>query len=284
MKLGKINRLKVNRITEYGTYLVDDEQNEVLLPEDYQGDDVELDEILDVFIYLNSNDEYTATTLIPFIQVNRFAYLQVKDVNRVGAFMDIGISKDLLVPYAEQTEEMREGNWYLVFMFVDEETDRLVGSCKENEFLFFDEIDVDVNDEVDLLPFRKTDLGIHVIVNNLYKGLIFHSDVHKEIDLGEKMKGYVKNVRDDGKIDVLLEPLGYRKSIDPTSAIILKRLEEANGQLFFTDKSSPEDIKNKFGLSKKAFKRGIGNLYKQKKIAILKESIRIIEANQSQKG
>ena len=278
MKLGKINRLKVTRITEYGTYLADDEQNEVLLPDDYEGDEVELDELIDVFIYLNSNDEYAATTQTPLIEVNKFAYLQVADINRVGAFMNIGISKHLLVPYAEQTEEMRETNWYLVFMFIDEETDRLVGSCKENEFLFFEEIDVEIGDTVELLPFRKTDIGVQVIVNNLYKGLIFHSDVHKEIDLGEKIKGYVKNVRDDGKIDVVLEPLGYRKSIDPTSDIILKKLTEANGQLYYNDKSSPEAIKSEFGLSKKAFKRGIGNLYKLKKIAILKESIRLIES------
>ncbi len=277
MKLGKINRLKVNRITQFGTYLVDEENNEVMLPDDYQDDDVELDELIDVFIYLNSEDQYAASSEIPLIETNKFAYLQVKDVNRVGAFMDIGISKDLLVPYAEQTEEMRVGNYYLVFMFIDEETDRLVGSCKENEFTFVDEIDVEVGDEVDLLLYRKTDLGIHAIINNLYKGLIFHSDVHKDVELGEKIIGFVKNIREDGKIDLLLEPLGYRKSIDPTSEIILSKLVEANGQLFFTDKSSPESIKDMFGLSKKAFKRGIGNLYKQKKIAILKESIRLIE-------
>jgi len=276
MKLGKINRLKVNRITQFGTYLVDDENNEVMLPDDYKDDDVELDEIIDVFIYLNSEDQYAASIQMPLIETNKFAYLQVKDVNRVGAFMDIGISKDLLVPYAEQTEEMRVGNYYLVFMFIDEETDRLVGSCKENEFTFIEDIDVEIGDEVDLLLYRKTDLGIHAIVNNLYKGLVFHSDVHKDVELGEKLKGFVKNIREDGKIDILLEPLGYRKSIDPTSEIILTKLVEAKGQLFFTDKSSPESIKDMFGLSKKAFKRGIGNLYKQKQIVILKESIRLI--------
>ncbi len=276
MKLGKINRLKVGRISPFGTYLVDSENNEVLLPDDYD-EDVELGELIDVFIYLNSDDQYTASIKTPLIEVNKFAYLQVKDVNRVGAFMDIGISKDLLVPYAEQTEEMYVGNWYLVFMFVDEETDRLVGSCKENEFVFFDEIDVNTGDEVDLLLYRKTDLGIYAIVNNLYKGLIFSSDIHKEINLGDKIKGFVKQVREDGKIDILLEPLGYRQSIDPTCALILNKLKEANGQLFLTDKSSPEEIRKVFGLSKKAFKRGIGSLYKQKQLVILKESIRLLE-------
>ncbi len=275
MKLGKINRLKVIRITQFGTYLEDEEHNEVLLPDDYTSE-VELDELIDLFIYLNSEDQYTATALTPLIETNKFAYLEVKDVNKIGAFMDIGISKDLLVPYAEQTEEMRVGNSYLVFMFVDEETDRLVGSCKENEFVFFDEIDIKIGDEVDLLPYRKTDLGIHAIVNNLHKGLIFNSDIYKELFLGDPMKGFVKLIREDGKIDISLEPLGYRQSIDPTSDLILNKLHESNGQLFFTDKSSPEEIKDMFGLSKKAFKRGIGNLYKLKKIAILKESIRLL--------
>lgn len=275
MKLGKINRLKVIRITQFGTYLEDEEHNEVLLPDDYTSE-VELDELIDLFIYLNSEDQYTATALTPLIETNKFAYLEVKDVNKIGAFMDIGISKDLLVPYAEQTEEMRVGNSYLVFMFVDEETDRLVGSCKENEFVFFDEIDIEIGDEVDLLPYRKTDLGIHAIVNNLHKGLIFNSDIYKELFLGDPMKGFVKLIREDGKIDISLEPLGYRQSIDPTSDLILNKLHESNGQLFFTDKSSPEEIKDMFGLSKKAFKRGIGNLYKLKKIAILKESIRLL--------
>jgi len=277
MKLGKINRLKVSRISQFGTYLVDDENNEVLLPDDYQEGEVELDELIDLFIYLNSEDQYTATAEIPLIETNKFAYLQVKDVNRVGAFMDIGISKDLLVPYAEQTEEMFVGNYYLVFMFVDEETDRLVGSCKEKDFVFFDEIEINIGDEVELLPYRKTDIGIQTIVNNLFKGLIFTSDIHKEITLGEKIQGYLKNIREDGKLDILLEPLGYRQSIDPISEVILIKLTEANGQLFFTDKSSPEEIKQQFGLSKKAFKRGIGNLYKQKRIAILKESIRLLD-------
>ena len=275
MKLGKINRLKVIRITQFGTYLEDEEHNEVLLPDDYTSE-VELDELIDLFIYLNSEDQYTATALTPLIETNKFAYLEVKDVNKIGAFMDIGISKDLLVPYAEQTEEMRVGNSYLVFMFVDEETDRLVGSCKENEFVFFDEIDIKIGDEVDLLPYRKTYLGIHAIVNNLHKGLIFNSDIYKELFLGDPMKGFVKLIREDGKIDISLEPLGYRQSIDPTSDLILNKLHESNGQLFFTDKSSPEEIKDMFGLSKKAFKRGIGNLYKLKKIAILKESIRLL--------
>jgi len=277
MKLGKINRLKVGRLSQFGNYLIDDKNNEVLLPDDHDGDAIELGEVIDVFIYLNSDDQYVATTKIPYIQLNQFAYLQVKEVNKVGAFMDIGLPKDLLVPYAEQTEEMFVGNGYLVFMFLDEETNRLVGSCKENEFVFNDEIDIAQGDEVEALLYRKSDIGMNVIVNNLYKGLIFKSDIHKNIKAGGKVKAYVKNVREDGKIDLLLEPLGYKKSIETTTEIILTKVKESNGQLFLTDKSTPEEIKQQLGISKKAFKRGIGSLYKEKQIVILKESIRLID-------
>ncbi len=277
MDLGKINRLKVNRISQFGTYLVDQENNEVLLPDEYDGDPMELDELMDVFIYLNSNDEYVATIQKSLIETNKFAYLQVKDVNRVGAFMDIGLPKDLMVPFAEQTEQMFEGSWYLVFMLVDEETNRLIGSCKENEFVYTDEIDVEIGDKVEMLLYRKTDLGMHVIVNNLYKGLIFNSNIHKQIFAGENCTGYVRNIREDGKIDLSIEPLGYKQSIDATSQLILDKIKENDGQLLLTDKSSPDEIKRKLGISKKAFKRGIGNLYKQKIIVILKDSIRLLE-------
>jgi predicted RNA-binding protein (virulence factor B family) len=162
-------------------------------------------------------------------------------------------------------------------MFLDEDTNRLVGSCKENEFVFNDEIDIEQGDKVEALLYRKSDIGMNVIVNNLYKGLIFKSDIHKNIKAGDKVKAYVKNVREDGKIDLLLEPLGYKKSIETTTDIILNKVKENNGQLFLTDKSSPEEIKQQLGISKKAFKRGIGSLYKEKQIVILKESIRLID-------
>jgi predicted RNA-binding protein (virulence factor B family) len=275
MQLGKINKLKIGRITKFGSYLVDDKNEEILVPDDYEGE-ITLDQELEVFIYLNSNEEFVATTTIPLIQVNKFAYLEVKDANKVGAFMDIGISKDLLVPFAEQTEQMFVGNYYLVFMFLDEETDRLVGSCKENEFVFYDEIDIERGDQVDVLLYRKSDSGMNAIVNNLYKGLIFTSDIHKKIDEGDKIKAFVKNVREDGKIDLVLEPLGYKKSIDDSTNVILEKLKENDGVLYVTDKSSPEEIKFFFGLSKKAFKRSLGSLYKKKLILILEDCVKLI--------
>lgn len=274
MQLGKINKLKVDRITKFGTYLVNDNNDEVLLPDDYESE-VTLDDEIEVFIYLNNNEEYVATTKMPKVFLNQFAFLEVKDVNNIGAFIDIGIEKELLVPYAEQTEEMHIGNQYLIFMYLDEETNRLVGSCKENDFVFFDEIDIEKGDEVDLLLYRNTEHGMNAIVNNLYKGLIFESDIHKKINPGDQLKGYVKNVREDGKIDLVLAPIGYKSEIDTTSKLILEKLKSEDGVLYLTDKSSPEEIKSQFGLSKKAFKRSLGFLYKKKFILILEDCIKL---------
>jgi len=276
MQLGKTNQLKVSKITELGYLLEDEDSKDILLPTNDVSNKLEVADTIEVFVYKDSTGHLIATAIKPTIQLEQFAYLQVKDVNKNGAFMDWGISKDLLVPYAEQTVKMSEGEWHLVFMLLDEETNRLIGSCKENEFVFFDEIDVKEGDEVDLLLYNRTDLGFNAIVNNLYKGLIFNSNIHKDIKSGDQIKGFVKLVRDDGKIDLLLEPLGYKKSIDTTTEIILNKLKENDGCIFLTDKSTPEEIKEQLGLSKKAFKRGLGNLYKQKSITIQEDSIKLV--------
>jgi predicted RNA-binding protein (virulence factor B family) len=167
-------------------------------------------------------------------------------------------------------------NWYLIFLLKEEGTGKLIGSNKVNDFVFFDEIDLKAGDEVDLLLYRTTDLGMNTIVNNLYKGLIFNSNIHKNITPGDKLKGYVKEVREDGNIDVLLEPPGYKGSIDKNSRVILEALSVNDGFLELNDKSDPEDIKFVLGLSKKAFKRSLGNLYKQKLVEIYKDGIKLL--------
>lgn len=276
MQLGKINRLTVSKQTEEGYLLEDKETKGILLPLDDSATEIVLGMSLEVFVYKDNGNQVMATTKKPTIEFEKFAYLQVKDVNTVGAFMDWGISKDLLVPYAEQTEDLHKGDWQLIFMLLDKETDRLIGSCKVDEFVFYDEIDVKIGDAVDLLIYGKSDLGYNAIVNNLYKGLIFNSDIHKEIKSGDTIKGYVKQVREDGKLDIVLEPLGYKKSINTSTSIILNYLQTHNGCLYLTDKSSPETIKQQLGLSKKAFKRGLGSLYKQHTIEILEDRIRLL--------
>jgi len=187
------------------------------------------------------------------------------------------LDDDLMVPFAEQTGRLEEENWYLFFLLLDDKTGRLILSRRINDFVFFEEVDVKLGDEVNLLIYNQTDLGINCIVNNMYKGLIFRSDIHKNINPGDKIKGFVKQVREDGKIDVVLEPLGYKKSIDKNTQIILDALNENDGFLELTDKSSPEDIKFILGLSKKAFKRSLGNLYKQKVVELYKDGVKLME-------
>ena len=276
MEIGKINKLTIARASDMGLYLADDNSNEVLLPNAYVTDDLKITDNIKVFVYKDSEDRIVATTLKPYVQLEEFAFLKVKEVNRFGAFIDWGLPKDLMVPFAEQAEKMKEGNWYVIFLLKDGLTDRLVGSGKVNKYLFYDEIDVNEGDEVDLLLYSMTELGMNAIVNNLYKGLIFKSNIHKNIQPGDRIKGYVKQIREDGKIDILLEPIGYENSIDQNSGIILSALKENDGFLGLTDKSIPEDIKDTLGLSKKAFKKGLGNLYKQKLVELSEDGIKLL--------
>lgn len=281
MELGKINSLKVNRVEDKGYALFDGIDQEVFLDKEQVKEELSEGVEIDVFIYNNADKEYIATTQKPAIQIEEFAFLKVKAVNKYGAFVEWGLDDDLMVPFAEQTGRLEEENWYVFFLLLDEKTGRLILSRRINDFVFFEEVDVKQGDEVDLLIYNQTDLGVNCIVNNMYKGLIFKSDIHKNINPGDKIKGFVKLVREDGKIDVVLEPLGYKKSIDKNSQIILDALQENDGFLELTDKSTPEDIKFVLGLSKKAFKRSLGNLYKQKIVELYKDGVKLVE---SEKG
>jgi len=275
MEIGKTNKLKVSKEDDRAYTLVDENNNEVELDKNPEIDKLDIGDEIDVFVYKEDDNHTIATTVKPYAQYEEFAFLKVTSVNKFGAFIDWGMPNELMVPFSEQAGNLEEENWYLFFILKDEETGRLIGSRKVNDFVFFDDIDVKQGDEVDLLLYNLTDLGINVIVNNMFKGLIFRSDIHKNIHSGDKIKGYVKQVRDDGKIDVTLEPPGYKLSIDKNSEIILKALNENKGILKLTDKSSPEDIKQILGLSKKAFKRSLGNLYKQKIINLESDGIKL---------
>ena len=275
IKLGTRNQLKVVEINKEGYSLENKNGVPVFLAKAECLQPLELEDTINVFVYTGKNHQLLATMHKPKVELEHFAFLKVKDSTAFGVFMDWGISKDIFVPYAEQTTKMHVGESYLIFLFLDKESNRLIGSCKEEDFLLFDKerIDLTIGDQVDLLLFNPTELGINAIVNNKYKGLIFKSDIHKKVHPGDHCKGYVKKIRDDGMLDIALEPLGYKNSIDATVQIILQKLEQSKGTLYLTDKSLPESIKNELGLSKKAFKRGIGNLYKQKKIVILEDRI-----------
>lgn len=277
MEIGKSNSLKAARTTENGCYLMDEEGNEVLLPNAYVPDSLKLGDRLEVFVYKDNEQRPVATTLKPKIQVDEFAYLEVKDVNKAGAFIDMGVVKQLLVPYSEQPIKMEEGEKYVVFCLVDEETDRLIGSAQLEDFIFTEDLDVVEGDEVELLVYKRSDLGMSVIVNQMYQGLIFHSEVHQPITIGDKLKGYVKNVRADGKLDIVLRPQGYRNEIDSVTQSVLDILNKEGGFFKYHDKSDPEEIKSVFRMSKKAFKRALGNLYKNRIVELSKDGTKLLK-------
>lgn len=275
IELGNYNTLKVLRSTSVGLFLGDDEGTEILLPNKYVPEDFKIDAELKVFCYLDNNERPIATTLHPKIVRNGFAYLEVKEVGTYGAFLDWGLEKQLLVPFREQPQRMEEGKKYVVHCYMDEESMRLTGSGKVDRYLSNDDVDYELNAEVTVLAQRKTPLGWEVIVDNKHKGLIFDSDIFKPISVGNQLKGYVKNVREDKKIDISLQPIGA-KMLEPTAKIIFEELEKNNGFLPLHDKSSPEEIKATLHLSKKAFKKGVGILYRQRKINIQDDGIYLL--------
>ena len=275
IKVGRQHKLKVMRFAEQGLYLVDDENDEVLLPNKYITDNMPVYAEVDVFIYKDSEDRLVATTETPRIKLNDFALLKVNDVASFGAFLDWGLQKDLLVPNNQQSQDMQVGKSYLVYMYVDDETDRLVASSKINQFLNNDELTLNEGDEVELMIANQSSLGINTIINGQYKGLLYHNEVFTDIKPGDLLKGYIKKIREDNKIDVSLQKQGYG-NIEPNSELILEKLKENNGFLSLNDKSDPELIKAQLNMSKKTFKKAIGTLYKQKLIRFEDDGVRLV--------
>ncbi|RZJ71017.1 S1-like domain-containing RNA-binding protein [Flavobacterium sp.] len=276
MKIGKYNTLEILRETKVGLYLGDGKE-EVLLPNKYVPLQYEIGQEVDVFVYLDHEERKVATTLEPYIYLNEFALLRVNYTNEFGAFMDWGMEKDLFVPFAEQARKMEKGKRYIVYMFVDEKSNRLVGSSKTNQFLDNSELSVEVGDEVDLLVSHITEAGINVIVNESFKGLLFENEVFDEsIKPGDRLVGFIKKIRPGNKIDVSLEKQGYEK-VEPNAQKILDKLQSGRGFLRLNDESSPEDIKSILQMSKKTFKKAIGALYKDRKIEIKDDGIQLIK-------
>jgi len=275
IKIGEYNTLKILRDTEPGIYLGDEEDNVVLLPHRYKPDTWEIDDMLEVFVYLDYDERPVATTLTPYVFLNDFGFLHCSDVNEFGAFMDWGVQKQLFVPFKEQARPMKVGSWYIVYMYLDELTQRLVGSSKTNKYVSNDNVTVEQFDEVDILVTHITEKGANAIVNGLHHGLIYIDDIFEDIRTGDRIKAYVKKVRDDNKIDLVLQPPGYR-SIEPNANFVLDELKAAGGFLALHDKSDPEAIKNQLGMSKKSFKKAIGSLYKDKQILLKEDGIELI--------
>jgi len=277
MKLGQINRLRAQRDSDFGYYLVDDEDREVLLPNSFVPEDFQKGDLLDVFVYTDSEDRIVATTLNPRIRLGEFAWLKCKDVNAMGAFVDWGMAKDLFVPFAEQLQRMEQGRYYPIHLLEDQRSQRLYGSTRIRNHLDMDNVELEPGEKVQLFLYERNDLGYAAVVNEKYRGLLFHSDIHKPLRMGDKMLGYVKELREDGKVDVVLSPPGYRQAIDTNTQLVLDKLIEGKGTLELTDKSSPDLINKYLGISKKAFKRAIGALYKGKFIRLDKTQIQLLD-------
>jgi len=270
--IGKYNHLVIDRLTSVGFFLTDEQDDEVLLPNKYITDDMHIGDTVKVFVYNDSEDRPVATTETPKIYRNEFALLRVKDINEYGAFLDWGLEKDLFVPFREQQERMQIGEWYMVFLYLDPQTSRLVASSRINRHLDNDRLTVKPDDEVDIIFWQKTDLGYNVIVNHYHKGLVYGNEVFKNVAIGDQLKGYVKVIREGGKLDIGLERPGYL-FIEPNADKILKVLKDEGGFLALSDHSAPEEISRKLEMSKKVFKKAIGSLYKKELIRIAEEGI-----------
>ena len=275
IEIGVYHTLSILRDTEPGLFLGDEEGNEVLLPNRYVPKTFELGDNLEVFVYLDNEERPVATTDKPYITKGDFALLRCNQVTKYGAFLDWGLVKQLFCPFKEQVFKMKEGNWYLVRCYEDEETNRLVASSRTNKFLDNSELTVSKFEEVDLIISHPSDKGMNVIVNKKHLGLVYNDDIFKELSIGDRVKGVVKKVRQDNKLDISLGQIGY-KSIEPNADQVLKELKDSGGYLSLSDKSSPEEIKDLLQMSKKNFKKAIGTLYKQRLIDIKPDGIYLV--------
>lgn len=274
IEIGKYNTLTVVKIVDFGVYLDGGEWGEILMPKEYVPENCSPDDEVRVFIYFDSEDRIVATTEEPAVQVGEFAFLKVVAVSGVGAFLNWGLRKDLLVPFREQRDPMVEGRSYLVYVYVDKSSDRIVASAKIDKYL--DQVfpDYEPMQEVDLLVARKTDLGYAVIVNQAHWGLVYDNEVFQLLRIGQKLKGYVKRVREDEKIDVVLQSVGFAK-IEGLAGMVLEKLKDYGGVLDLSDKSNPEEIYRVFGCSKKNYKKALGTLLKQGLIEIGESEVRL---------
>ena len=275
LNIGNYNTLRIIKILSFGAYLDGGEGKEILLPTRYVPNGAQVGDDVEVFIYHDNEGRLIATTLHPNAVVGEFAFMQVKSVNTTGAFLDWGLMKDLLVPYKEQKLTMREGKWYLVYVRLDHVTGRVMASARIEKFLNNIPPKYEFNQEVSLLVADDTEIGYKVIVNNLHWGMVYHNQVFQRLEKGEHLKGYVKEIREDDKLDISLTPLGYQK-VDGIAQTILQALQMQNGFLPVHDKSDPEVIYSLFRCSKKAFKQAIGALYRQHRIALEPDGIRLI--------
>jgi uncharacterized protein len=274
MKLGVYNTLQIDRKTKVGIFLTDGE-HDVLLPLKYVPNAFEIGDVIEVFLYLDHQERPVATTLKPYLTVGDFAYLKVNYNNQFGSFLDWGLEKDLFVPFKEQARPMEVGKRYLIHAYLDEKSNRIVGSSRISKFLSNENLNVKVGEEVAIIISHITDMGINVIVNKKHSGLLYENELYKEVRTGEKYIGYIKKIRLDKKLDISLSKIG-KESIDDNVKQLLIELNANGGFLRLTDDSHPEEIKTVLQMSKKSFKKAVGSLYKEKRIVIKEDGIYLI--------
>lgn len=276
VNIGQVNNLVVVKKVDFGVYLDGNELGEILLPERYVPAGCKLRDEIDVFIYLDSEDLLIATTQTPKAMVGECAYLRVIEVNAVGAFLDWGLPKDLLVPYGEQQKPMEVGQSYVVKLYIDEASDRIAASSRLNKFVVDTSPYFKPQQLVELLICERTELGYKAVVNQAVIGLLFNSDVVKPVSYGDRLQGYVKQVREDNKLDLCLQ-LVTREALDALSQEILAFIEAEGGVTTLTDKSAPEDIAKQFGVSKSSYKKALGKLYQKRIVLIEKKTVSLVK-------
>lgn len=277
INVGQINNLEVVKIADFGVFLDAGEFGTTLLPKRFAPEGVELGHFVDVFLYFDSENQLAATTETPIAKVGEWGLMKIEGVNTTGAFVNWGIKdKDLLVPYSEQRARFASGQNILVYVYTDKASGRIVGTTKFNKLLDKTPAKYAQNEQVDLIIAERSDLGYKAIINGQHWGMIFPSDVFGKLFIGKKLKGYIKNIREDGKIDLALQKVGVAK-MDDLSEKILETLQKKGGFLPLSDKSTPEAIFATFRTSKGTFKKTIGGLFKQGKILIEKDGIRLAE-------
>ena len=277
IKIGQINSLEVIKKADFGVFLDGDDYGSVLLPSKYVPEGTEIGEHVDVFLYFDSESQLAATIDKPIAQVGEWGLMKIEGINQTGAFVNWGIKeKDLLIPFSEQRARFTAGQNILVYVYTDKASGRIVGTTKFNKWLDKTPANYEVNEQVDLIIAERSQLGYKAIVNGEHWGMIFPSDVFGKLFIGKKLKGYIKQVREDGKIDLALQKVGVAK-MDDLSSKVIELLEKKGGFLPLNDKSSPEAIFEAFRTSKGTYKKTIGGLYKAGKIVIEKDGIRLAE-------
>lgn len=274
-ELGKTNSLTIVKKTDFGLYLDGKDSGEILLPNRYVTPDMEPGQTIDVFLYLDGEERLTATTETPKAKVGEVAFLKVKSVEKAGAFLEWGIMKDILVPFSEQKVKMEPGKYYIVYLYIDKITDRITATMKLEKFIHKTTPGYSSGQLVSGIVFQVTDLAYKVVINHQHFGLLYKNEVFKPLMIGQSLSLYVKKVRPDDKIDLSADVQGFQK-LDAVSQKIWDKLVNEGGFLPFHDKTDAEVIYRNFGISKKVFKASVGTLYKQRKITLLPDGIKVL--------